>query len=96
MGYKMNKRDTAEENYIEIWRRQGLGWIPVNKECGFDGILVSPTGNHIVENKTGKKALTPLEKKRKAEIESAGGEYNIIHDETEAAKFGDWSRGLPK
>lgn len=97
MGYKMNRRDTAEEIFVEIWIGMGLGWIPVNKEVGLDGILVSPTGNHFVEIKSGKKKkLTPLEKKAKAKIESWGGQYNIVADDEAAVRFGNWARGLPK
>jgi len=57
---------------------------------GYDLVIVCPrTGVHIVEikNPAYEWELTPAEKKRKAEVEAAGGRYNIIETDEQARRL---------
>lgn len=86
------KKDSNQDRLVELWNAMGCHWIPTNRygELGFDGILISSgTGkSHIVEIKSNEKyELTKSEKSRKQKVESAGGVYNIIWNEEQAANL---------
>jgi hypothetical protein len=88
MSYSRNKRDANEKVIVSLWRHMGLLWIQMDKDKGFDGLLVTPTGNRIIEikNPAIKWTLTDDEKLLKIEVEAAGGVYWIVTDDETALK----------
>lgn len=87
------KRDKNEPEIVEALRRVGCVWIAMDRNAGFDGIVISPrNGTHIyeVKNPAEKWELTPAEKKRKAEVETAGGVYNVVLGVEQALMIADY------
>lgn len=85
-----DKRDANEKALVDLWRGLHCHWIPMDRNAGFDGVLISPfTGVHIVEvkNPDAKWKLTENEQKTKAEVEARGATYNIIETDTQAVKL---------
>lgn len=90
MSYTKNKRDENEARLMEVWAKIGCLYIQMDKDAGFDGVLISPhTGVHIVEvkNPSRKWILTDAEKKVKAEVEAREGNYNIIESIDDAVRL---------
>lgn len=86
MTHYKNRRDNNEARLVELWERSGCIWIPQDRHKGFDGVLLAPNGNHIIEIKNPDEnwKLTPAEEKRKAQLEAAGYVYNIIQTDNDA------------
>lgn len=75
------RRDNNERPIIDALERVSCAVIQMDKSAGFDLIVISPrNGTHIFEikNPAEKWELTPAEKKRKAEVEAAGGLYCVV------------------
>ena len=85
---RADRRDNNEAEYLELWKGLGYVWVAMKPGQGFDGLLVTPTGIHIVEIKNGnyKWKLTDCERKVKEQVEHMGQEYHII-DCLEDAKY---------
>lgn len=82
-----DKRDANEKELVQVWRQLHCHWMPMDRNAGFDGVLISPiTGVHIVEvkNPARKWELTEAEKETKQEVEARGAIYNIIQTVDEA------------
>ena len=50
---RANRRDANEPEIVEFWRACGCLWIPMQPGQGFDGLLISSNGIHMVEIKNG-------------------------------------------
>ena len=89
MSRVLNRRDANESELVAVWQDFGALWIPMTRDTGFDGVLVYRGLNHIVEikNPARKWELTDAEKKRKAEVEAAGGAYNIVQTKNDALRL---------
>lgn len=90
MTYRQNNRDKNEAALIELWRACGCFVSQMDRMKGYDLVIVCPrTGVHIVEikNPAYKWTLTDDEKKIKAEVEAAGGRYNIIETDEQARRL---------
>lgn len=86
----MDKRDANEKELVKVWRQLHCAWIQMDRNAGFDGILISPfTGIHIVEvkNPDRKWKLTEAEKETKQEVEARGAIYNIIETVDQAVQL---------
>ena len=85
---KADRRDENEAEYVTLWKGLGYTWIPMKPGQGFDGLLVTPLGVHIVEIKNGERRwkLTACERKTKEAIEALGQRYYIV-DCWEDAKY---------
>lgn len=82
-----SKRDANEAALIELWKRLHCAVIQMDREAGFDLVIVCPrSGTHIVEVKDGSKRwkLTDRERARCAEIQAANGCYSIVTNEADA------------
>lgn len=81
-----SKRDANERELIRLWRALGAMVIQMDRNAGFDLILVYRGVIYIVEVKDGSKSwsLTENEETRKNLFEIAGIPYNIITNEQEA------------
>lgn len=81
-----NKRDENEAEIVAFWRSRDCIWIPMDRNAGFDGVLVDPILQkvHIVEIKNWKLKwhLTEAEKKLRSEI---GNLYHIVCNMDDAA-----------
>lgn len=85
-----SKRDANEKALVAVWRRLHCHWIPMDRNAGFDGVLVSPiTGVHLVEvkNPAQRWSLTAAERQVKAEVEARGAIYRIIETEEQAVNL---------
>lgn len=85
-----DKRDANEKELVKIWRQLHCHWIAMDRNAGFDGVLISPfTGVHIVEvkNPMRKWELTEAETMQKQECEARGVIYNIIQTDDEAIQL---------
>lgn len=85
-----DKRDANEKDLVTVWRRMHCHWIPMDRNAGFDGVLISPhTGVHIVEvkNPERKWSLTEAEEKVKAEVLARGARYNIVETIDDAVRL---------
>ena len=80
------KRDINEPDIVNPLRNDlKVTWIPMDKDAGFDGLVIWRGRVHIVEiknpeylTKKGVEAmLTENEKETKRMVEAAGGVYNI-------------------
>lgn len=83
---RLNRRDNNESRIVEFWQALGCVWIPQSRHSGFDGVLVARNGVHIVEikNPARRWTLTDAEQRRRAEVEAAGGVYNIVCNDDDA------------
>ncbi len=82
-----DKRDANEKELVSVWRQMHCHWIPMDRNAGFDGVLITPGGGiHIVEvkNPARKWSLTDAEKQTKAEVEARGGSYHVIESVDDA------------
>jgi hypothetical protein len=86
MSYIKNKRDRNEKAILSLWRSLGCYCIQMKREQGYDWTVVSPHRVAIVEIKMPEEVdhLTDSEKKCKAEVEAAGGEYFVVWDDATA------------
>lgn len=85
-----DKRDANEKELVQVWRQVHCMWVPMDRNAGFDGVLISPfTGVHIVEvkNPARKWSLTDAEKETKAEVEARGCIYNIVQTVDDAIEL---------
>ncbi len=90
MSHRQNNRDRNEAALIELWRAFGCFVSQMDRMKGYDLIVICPrTGTHLVEvkNPERKWTLTKDEARIKAEVESAGGVYNIIETEQQAREL---------
>lgn len=74
------RRDNNEDQITDAITARGWHYIKMDKSAGFDLLVVTPFGNHIVEvkNPARKWVLEPAEQKQKSKVEKAGGKYNIV------------------
>lgn len=74
------RRDNNEDQITDAIAARGWYYIKMDKSAGFDLLVVTPFGNHIVEvkNPARKWELEPAELKQKNKVEKAGGKYHIV------------------
>lgn len=75
------RRDANEAEIVKALRAVGCVYIYMDKSAGFDALVFSPrNGAHVYEIKDPARRwkLTDTEVARKAEIEGAGGAYNVV------------------
>lgn len=89
MTYTKNKRDTNEAEIVEFFHNLGACWVPMDRNAGFDGLLLYRGILHIVEIKmpAERNHLTQAERKRRDEAEERGIAYNVICSVDEAVKL---------
>lgn len=87
MTYKnTNKRDVNEPGLIALWRGAGCVVKQMDKDAGFDLLVIAPNGVHIVEvkNPVYHWKLTEAEQVTRAEVMALGQAYNVIVWKSEA------------
>lgn len=83
---RAQRRDANEREIVKFWADLGAAWIPMDRDAGFDGILLWRGQKWIVEIKNGTQ-LTPREESRKTQVESVGVQYHIIENKRQAAEL---------
>jgi hypothetical protein len=75
-----SRRDSNEAEIVAAIRKIGATWVPMDREQGFDGLLLYRGKLHIVEikHKSTRSHLTDNEWQMKFEAERQGCDYNVI------------------
>ena len=82
------KRDVNEAELIALWRGVGCVVIPMDKNAGFDLLVIHRGEVYIVEIKQeGKYHLTEAEKSRCIQVELSGVPYSIIQTADDALRM---------
>lgn len=86
MSYIKNKRDRNERAIVSLWQSLGCHCIQMDRNAGFDQLVISPYRVAIVEIKNPETywKLEDAEEKCKANVEAAGGTYWIVTNDREA------------
>lgn len=80
MTYTDNKRDANEREIIAVAKHAGAHVIQMDKNAGFDLLVVHPKGVFIVEVKNPdlKWKFTQAEEAQMRRVERAGQVYNVV------------------
>ena len=80
MTYVNNKRDANEREIITVAKHAGAHVIQMDKNAGFDLLVVHPKGVFIVEVKNPdlKWKFTQAEEAQMRRVERAGQEYHVV------------------
>ena len=75
-----DKRDANEREIITVARHAGAHVIQMDKNAGFDLLVIHRSGVHIVEvkNPEYKWKFTPAEEAQMRRVEKAGQTYNVV------------------
>ena len=88
MTYKnTNKPDANKNKLVAYWREHGCTVVHMGVNAGFDLLLLSPTGAHIVEIKNPRRhwSYTPAENDMRAECARLLIRYETITNLVQAA-----------
>ena len=76
------------------WNGCGLPHIQLTKDQGADNIVIGRRCAIVEVKNSNKYKLTAAEKKRKAQIEKAGGIYFIVYNDATALAVADYVREI--